>query len=161
MQSAVLSITQVHGGTAFNVIPDEVKLAGTVRFFDKAVQALIEKRMQDMAALVAQAHGCTAEVRYRRLYPATVNSVAETALCQRVLLDLVGEGSIDIDPQPLMASEDFAFMLEAKPGCYIWAGNGAGEGGCAIHNPHYDFNDRLIPFGAAYWVRLAQTALPQ
>jgi hippurate hydrolase len=160
MRSAVLSITQVHGGTAFNVIPDEVKLAGTVRFFDKTVQALIERRMQDIAVLVAHAHGCEAELQYRRLFPATVNSAAEAELCQRVLRELVGEAKVDTDPQPLMASEDFAFMLEAKPGCYVWAGNGVGEGGCAIHNPHYDFNDQLIPFGAAYWARLVEAALP-
>jgi hippurate hydrolase len=160
LQSAVLSITQVHGGSAFNVIPDEVKLGGTVRYFDKAVQALIRQRMEEIATLVARAHGCEATLRYDALFPATINSTAEAELCVRVLRDLVGEDRVDADPQPLMASEDFAFMLEAKPGCYIWAGNGAGDGGCSIHNPRYDFNDDLIPFGAAYWVRLVETALP-
>jgi hippurate hydrolase len=116
--------------------------------------------MQDVAVLVARAHGCEATLRYRRLFPATVNSKAEAELCQRVLFDLLGEDKVDTDPQPLMASEDFAFMLEAKPGCYVWAGNGDGDGGCAVHNPHYDFNDELIPIGAAYWVRLVEAALP-
>lgn len=159
MQSAVLSITQIHGGTAFNIIPNEVRLAGTVRFFDKAVQSLIALRMKDIAVLIAHAHGCEAELRYQKLLPATVNSRAEAELCLGVLRELAGDDKIDADPLPLMASEDFACMLEAKPGCYVWAGNGVGQGGCAVHNPGYDFNDQLIPFGAAYWVRLVETAL--
>lgn len=159
MQSAVLSITTVNGGSAFNVIPDEVRLGGTVRFFDTEVQALIERRMADISTWVAQAHNCEAILRYTRLFPATINSPAESELCLQVLRDLVDESQINTNPRPLMASEDFSYMLEAKPGCYIWAGNGDGDGSCSVHSPNYDFNDDLIPHGAAYWVKLVQTAL--
>jgi hippurate hydrolase len=115
--------------------------------------------MKDIAVLVAQAHGCEAELRYQRLLPATVNSRTEAELCLGALRELAGEDQVDPSPAPMMASEDFAFLLEARPGCYVLAGNGVGKDGCAVHNPNYDFNDQLIPLGAAYWVRLVETAL--
>ncbi len=160
MRNAVLSLTRVNGGSASNVLPGEVELAGTVRYFDADIQALVEQRIAEVAHHVARAHGCLATLRYGRLFPPTINAPAETKLCAGVLRDLVGAERVDTNPQPVMASEDFAFMLQAKPGCYIWLGNGDGDGGCGVHNPHYDFNDRAIPFGAAYWVRLVETALP-
>lgn len=160
MRNAVLSLTSVHGGSAFNILPREVELSGTVRYFDADVQVLVEQRIAEVADHVARAHGCSATIRYGRLFPPTVNTPLESALCFRVLSELVGKGQVNNNPQPVMASEDFAFMLQAKPGCYVWLGNGDGEGGCGVHNPHYDFNDNAIPFGAAYWIRLAETALP-
>lgn len=160
MRNAVLSLTQVHGGSANNVLPQEVELSGTVRYFDSDVQALVEQRIAEVAEHVARAHGCRATVRYNRLFPPTVNSVRESLLCKSVLEELVGKDSVETNPQPFMASEDFAFMLEAKPGCYIWLGNDDAEHAASVHSPHYDFNDRALAFGAAYWVRLAETALP-
>jgi hippurate hydrolase len=161
LKAAVLSITSVHGGSTFNVIPDCVELTGTVRYFDKSVQALIEQRMAKIVSALAEAHGCLAELRYEKLFPATRNWPDETALCVRVLQELLGEDKVDTDPRQLMASEDFAHMLEATPGCYVFAGNGDDEGSCSVHNPRYDFNDEVIPFGGAYWVRLVETALSQ
>jgi amidohydrolase len=160
MQSAVLSITRIEGGSAFNVTPDRVELSGTVRFFDKAAQALVERRMAEMVDLVVRGHGCRSTLHYEKLFPATVNATEETLLCARVLAELVGEGNVNTDPVPQMASEDFAFMLEAKPGCYIWAGNGEDEASGGLHSPHYDFNDELIPYAAGYWLRLVEAALP-
>jgi amidohydrolase len=160
LHATVLSITRVTAGANFNVIPSQAELEGTVRYFDEAARSLIQRRMTEIASHIAAAHGCRATIDYRKLFPATVNWPKETALCRAVLQDLVGSDRVEVDPQPIMASEDFAFMLEAKPGCYIWAGNGEGEYGCSVHNPHYDFNDALIPFGAAYWIRLVERALP-
>lgn len=161
VKAAVLSITSVHGGATFNVIPDRVELTGTVRYFEKDVQALIEQRMANIVTCVAEAHGCLAKCSYEKLFPATRNWPEETALCARVLRELLGNDKVDTDPRQLMASDDFAHMLEATPGCYVFAGNGDGEGSCSVHNPRYDFNDEVIPFGGAYWVRLVETALSQ
>jgi hippurate hydrolase len=160
VKAAVLSVTSVHGGSAFNVIPDRVELQGTVRYFEKDIQALMERRMAQIVTGVAEAHGCVAAFRYENLFPPTRNWPEQTAMCVEVLQALFGKEKVDTDPQPLMASEDFAHMLESTPGCYVWAGNGEGEGAYSVHNPRYDFNDELIPFGAAYWVRLVETALP-
>ena len=101
-----------------------------------------------------------ADVRYERRYPATINTVDETRICADVLARVFGEQRVNRVPAPLMASEDFAFMLQERPGCYIWAGNGDGEGSCMVHNPRYDFNDELIPLGATYWVELVRSYLP-
>jgi hippurate hydrolase len=106
------------------VIPSTVELSGTVRYFERNVQALIEQRMRHIIAHVAEAYGCSGSLRYDKLFPPTINAPEEAALCTDVLRALVGEDHVDTDPQPLMGSEDFSFMLEAKPGCYILAGNG-------------------------------------
>jgi amidohydrolase len=160
VSSAVLSVTRIQGGSAHNVIPDEVELSGTVRYFDTDVEKMIAQRMEEIVTLVARAHGCSGTLNYQRLYPATINSSNEAAVCSSVLCDLVGTEHVDTNWTPLMAGEDFAFMLLEKPGCYIIAGNGDGTGGCSVHNPNYDFNDQLIPYGAAYWVRLVEASLP-
>ena len=160
IKSAVLSITQIHAGANYNVIPNEVFIAGCARYFDPAVQDMIEANIRRTAESVAAAFGATVEVTYERRYPSTINSEAEAQLCADVLTRVAGAERVNTNPAPLMGSEDFAFMLQAKPGCYIWAGNGAGEGSCMVHNPGYDFNDDVIAYGATYWVHLAQTALP-
>lgn len=160
MQAAVLSVTKLQAGSSFNAIPDQVELGGTVRYFDPQVQHLVQRRLDALASGIAQAYGCTAKLHYRRLFPATVNAPAQTALCRQVLNDLVGAANVISDPQPLMASEDFAQMLQAVPGCYIWAGSGGGNHQAKLHSPHYDFNDALIPLGAAYWIGLVEQALP-
>lgn len=159
-KAAVLSVTRFAGGSAYNVIPERAALAGTVRYFDPAVRERIEERLRATASGIAAAHGVEAVVRYDRRYPATLNSPAETEFCARVLTAAFGADRVDTDPRPLMASEDFAFMLEARPGCYVWTGNGDGEGSCMVHNPRYDFNDAVIPYAATYWVKLVEAALP-
>ncbi len=159
-KSAVISVTKIHAGDAYNVIPNSVHIAGCARYFHPAVQSLIERRMTELSKQIASAYGATASVTYEPRYPATINSEEEAEFCAGVLKDLVGEDRVNTDPTPMMGSEDFSFMLQAKPGCYIWAGNGRGEGSCMVHNPNYDFNDEGIPWGIAYWVQLVEKYLP-
>lgn len=160
MHSAVLSVTRITAGETYNVIAQTATLCGTVRYFDPDDQTLIQNRLQSLSQNIAAAYGAEAEVKYRIDYPPTVNSEKEAAQCARVLKDTFGHEHVDTNPAPLMAAEDFAFMLQSLPGCYIWAGNGSeGPHACMVHNPHYDFNDELIPLGALYWVKLVETLL--
>ncbi len=161
LDAGVVSVTQVHAGDTWNVIPQELVLRGTVRTFKREVQDLIEQRMRTIVAGIAAMFEMTASVRYERRYPATVNSEAETTNAARAAAAVVGPANIDSDPMPEMGSEDFAFMLEEKPGCYIWLGAGRGQedGGPGLHNPHYDFNDDALAIGASYWVTLAEQQL--
>ncbi|MEN2991039.1 M20 aminoacylase family protein [Tistrella sp. BH-R2-4] len=159
LASAVVSVTQIHGGDTWNVIPEEMVIRGTTRSFSPDVQAMIEARLASIAEHTAAAHGCTASLRYERRYPATVNTAPETARADAAAMLVVGDAAIDRNPVPSMASEDFAFMLHQRPGAYVWLGNGPTDGGCLLHNPAYDFNDDAAPIGASYWVRLVETVL--
>jgi hippurate hydrolase len=160
LDSAVLSITQFFaGGEAYNVIPAEARIGGTVRAFRPEVEDAIEAAMERLCAGIAAAHGVQAALDYRRGYPPTVNAAAEADACRRVLVDLVGEDNVRSDMRPSMGAEDFAYMLREKPGCYVWIGNGLAEGGCMLHNPRYDFNDDILTLGACYWVKLVETLL--
>jgi hippurate hydrolase len=160
LEPAVLSVTKFHSGTAWNIIPNEAVIGGTVRAFSEAVQTQVEQRIRELCAGTALSHGATISVRYERRYPPTVNTSAEAELCASVATALVGAERVKRELKPAMGSEDFAWMLQARPGAYMWLGNGTGSvGGCMVHNPGYDFNDAVLPVGAAYWVRLAQTAL--
>ena len=168
IDAGVLSITQIHAGSATNVIPDEATLIGTVRTFTVAVLDLMEQRMRDIAVHTAAAFGAEVDFRFHRNYPPLINHASETAFATRVMRDIVGEASVEATVEPTMSAEDFAFMLQEKPGCYVFIGNGEGEhrafghglGPCNLHNPSYDFNDELLPIGATYWVRLAEAWLP-
>jgi hippurate hydrolase len=167
IDAAVLSVTIIKAGDATNVVPDDAFISGTVRTFDERVTDLIDERMRRVAELTAQAHGATAEVRFDRYYPATVNHATESAFAADVAAEIVGAGNVVRSVEPTMGSEDFSFMLRARPGCYLWIGNGDGAhraaghglGPCQLHNPSFDFNDELIPLGATYWVRLAERFL--
>ena len=160
LEPAVVSVTKFHSGTAWNVIPNEAVIGGTVRAFSEAVQSQVEERIRQLCEGTAASHGATISVRYERRYPPTVNHPEEAALCLRVARELLGADAVNDNPRPAMGSEDFAWMLRARPGAYVWIGNGNGSvGGCMVHNPGYDFNDAILPTGAAYWVRLAETAL--
>ncbi|HTN66084.1 MAG TPA: M20 aminoacylase family protein [Burkholderiaceae bacterium] len=167
LDAAVLSITQIHAGSATNVIPDDASLIGTVRTFSVPVLDLIESRMQQIAEHTAAAFGATIEFRFKRNYPPLINHVEETAFALNVMQELVGAERVVANVEPTMGAEDFAFMLQEKPGCYVFIGNGEGGhrasghglGPCNLHNPSYDFNDDLLPIGATYWVRLAQAWL--
>jgi hippurate hydrolase len=162
IDAAVLSVTQIHTGSATNVIPDEATMAGTVRAFTTEVLDLIERRMKEIAEHTAAAFGAQVEFRFKRNYPALVNHAKETALAVEAMQSVVGNDNVNPQADPTMGSEDFAFMLQAKPGCYVFIGNGDGVhremghglGPCNLHNPSYDFNDDLLPIGATYWVRL-------
>ncbi|MDE2358760.1 MAG: M20/M25/M40 family metallo-hydrolase, partial [Betaproteobacteria bacterium] len=155
-----VSVTQVHGGDTWNVIPQEVVLRGTVRTFKREVQDLIEVRMRGIVAGIAATFDMQASLRYERRYPATVNSADETANAARAAAAVVGDAHVERNPTPEMTSEDFAFMLQAKPGCYVWLGAGAGADPPGLHNPRYDFNDGVLAIGASYWVTLAEQQLP-
>ena len=128
-----------------------------MRTFKPEVQALIEESIGRVARGIAQAHGATAEVRYKRGYPPTVNSEAETHHAGKVAAAVVGQGMVNPDVAPVMGSEDFAFMLEQRPGSYVWLG--AGEDEPNLHSPHFDFNDEILPIGASYWARLVEETL--
>ncbi len=158
LDAGVVSVTQVHAGDTWNVIPDDIVLRGTVRTFKKDVQDTIERRMKTILDGIAAMFEMKVTLRYERRYPATVNSATETQHAIAAAAAVVGAERIDTDPMPNMASEDFAFMLEAKPGCYLWLGSG-GEGTANLHNPRYDFNDDALAIGASYWVTLAEQRL--
>jgi amidohydrolase len=159
LDSAVVSVTQIHGGDTWNVIPDEVVLRGTTRSFKPEVQDAIEAAMRRIAEGTAAALGAQVELRYERRYPPTINSEAETEIAAGVAAEVVGAGNVDRNLLPTMGSEDFAFMLRERPGCYIFVGNGTGAKGVGLHNPHYDFNDEILPVGASYWARLVERVL--
>jgi amidohydrolase len=159
LDGAVVSVTQIHGGDTWNVIPDEVVLRGTTRAFDPQVRDALEPAIRRVAAGVCASLGATMEMRYERRYPPTVNSAAETEFAAATAAALVGADKVRRDLLPSMAAEDFAWFLQERPGAYIWIGNGSAEDQAALHNPHYDFNDEILALGASYWARLAETAL--
>jgi len=160
--SAVLSITQVHGGNTWNAIPDTMVLRGTFRCFNQPIQQLIENRIRQIVEAIAQGFDLTAKIIINPEnpgYPVTHNTDAETAIAVQVAQELVGIDKVNLHPVPSMGSEDFSFMLKEKPGCYVWLGNGSSDGGCLLHNPHYDFNDQILTVGASYWVKLVEKVL--
>ncbi|MFZ6757274.1 M20 aminoacylase family protein [Undibacterium sp. Ji50W] len=167
LESAVLSVTQIHSGSATNVIPDDATLIGTVRAFSTEMIDLIEKRMQAIAEHTAAAFDAQVDFQFNRNYPPLINHAKETAFAAEVMRSVVGDDHVNAQVEPTMGAEDFAFMLQAKPGCYAFIGNGDGDhrdmghglGPCNLHNPSYDFNDDLLPIGATYWVRLAEAHL--
>jgi amidohydrolase len=164
--AGVISVTMIHAGAATNVVPDSCELQGTVRTFSLEVLDLIEERMQQVAESISAAFGARCEFAFKRNYPPTVNHPAEAAFAREVMTGIVGAANV-IPQDPTMGAEDFSFMLQAKPGAYVFIGNGDGAhremghggGPCTLHNPSYDFNDDLIPLGATYWVQLAESWL--
>ncbi|HTS94854.1 MAG TPA: M20 aminoacylase family protein [Stellaceae bacterium] len=156
LDGAVVSVTQVHGGDTWNVIPDEVVLRGTTRSFKPEVQDLIEDGIRRIAEGVAASQGAKVRIRYERRYPPTVNTEKETEIAAGAASEVAGAANVIRDYTPSMGAEDFAFMLQAKPGCYVLIGNGESA---SLHNPHYDFNDEVLPLGASYWARLVEREL--
>jgi amidohydrolase len=167
IDTAALSITQIHAGSATNIIPDQATLVGTVRTFTTEVLDLIEQRMQAIAQHTAAAFDAQVDFEFKRNYPPLINHAKETAFAVEIMQSVVGAQNVDTKIEPTMGAEDFAFMLQEKPGCYVFIGNGDGahrDGGhglgpCNLHNSSYDFNDGLLPIGATYWVRLAEAYL--
>jgi len=159
LEGGVVSVTQIHGGDTWNVIPETVVLRGTTRSFSPAVRDQIEPAIRRIADGVCSACGAQMELRYERRYPPTINSAAETEIAIAAAASLVGDSNVKRDMLPSMAAEDFAWFLEQRPGAYIWIGNGSAESGGMLHSPHYDFNDTILPLGASYWVRLAESIL--
>ena len=164
VDSAVISLCAMQAGDlhAMSVIADSAKLVGTVRSFKPEVQALVERRLNELCAAVAQGFGAKAQVRYERLYPATLNTAVEARFAGDVAASLVGEAQVVRDLEPSMGAEDFSFMLRVKPGAYLRLGQGMaqGESGCHLHNPGYDFNDEVLPLGAALHASLIEQGMP-
>lgn len=160
--SAVISVGAVQAGhlDAMSVIPDRATLVGTVRTFKDSVQNMIESRMRDLVAGIALGFGGSARLEYKRSYPATINHAEHAHMVADVASELFGEDQVIRDLVPSMGAEDFAFMLKAKPGAYFRLGQGGAENGCFLHNPHYDFNDAVIPRGAAMFAGIAQRLMP-
>ena len=164
IDSAVISLCAMHAGDlgGFSVIPDSATLVGTVRTFSPAVQDLVERRLTELCGAVAMGFGASAVVHYERLYPATVNTAPEAAFAGQVAASLVGQEHVLREVEPSMGAEDFSFMLQVRPGAYLRVGQGAenGVGSCSLHNSRYDFNDEILPLGAALHASLVEQAMP-
>jgi amidohydrolase len=156
LDACVVSITRFQAGTANNIIPQTAWLNGTVRTLRPATRAKVEKRIHEIAAGLAEASGASARVEYRRGYPPTINHEAQTDFAAGVARKVAGDAHVDANTPPTMGAEDFSFMLEARPGAFIFIGNGDSAG---LHHPSYDFNDDVLPYGMSYWVELVETAL--
>ena len=161
LDSAVLSVTMLNGGSAFNVIPDTVTLGGTARAMVASTRAAMEQKIRDISALTAKAHGCLVEVDWQPGYPPTVNTETEALRAVDVARAVVGSNKVHVNMPPSMVAEDFAFMLEERPGAYIWLGAGEAVEGKMLHNTGYDFNDDVLPVGASYWSQLVESELPR
>ncbi|NCA00170.1 MAG: M20/M25/M40 family metallo-hydrolase, partial [Betaproteobacteria bacterium] len=153
----------IHGGEAANVIPQNVTMRLTVRAFNPDIRAMLKQRITDLVQSQAQTLGVQADVDYDWRYPSLINDEASTAFAKQVALDWLGDKGVMPNLAPLTGSEDFSFMLQECPGCYLIVGNGQGEhhhtGGCMVHNPGYDFNDAILPIAASYWVQLVNAFL--
>ncbi len=165
--AAVISVGRMEAGSAYNVIGETAELELSVRTLDPDVRNLVEQRIRELAENQACAYGCTSEIRYERGYPVLINAAEPTAFAVEVARKTFGADQVVDDTQPLTGSEDFAFLLERVPGCYLLVGNGDNghaegrwAGGCMVHNPHYDFNDACLAVGARLWVGLVEQYLP-
>ncbi len=157
--AGVISITQIHAGDTWNIIPESVLIRGTARSLSPDVRDRLEAEMEHRARLVAETFGARVEFDYQRRYPATINTSAETDIARAASEAVAGENTIRQDMPASMGAEDFSFMLQKKPGAYIWMGNGSAEGGRNLHNPNYDFNDDALTIGVQYWIEVARRAL--
>ena len=157
--AAVVSVTRFQAGHADNVLPEKAVLGGTVRSFCGELQDALEEGLRRVCSGIEATYRVVIELRYERGYPPTVNAAEPCAIAREVARHVAGEGKVFTQLAPSMGAEDFAYMAKVVPACYVWLGNGPGEGGCMLHSPHYDFNDEIIATGIRYWVRLAQRVL--
>ena len=157
LEKVVISITQFHSGTTHNIIPNDALINGTVRTLSKEAQLLIVKRLKELCKGYSRGVGGKIKLDYNYGYPPTVNHQRETKFAAEVAKEIVGIQNVDINAKPIMASEDFSYMIEKRPGCYFHVGQGVGA---AVHNPKYDFNDELSPIGASFFVKLVENANP-
>ena len=159
LDAAVVSVTKIHGGDAYNVIPQTAQLSGTVRAFTPEVMALVESAMRRIAKGTAEAFGASAEIDFRLIFAPTINDANEAEFVAGICAAVAGADNVNRNPNLIVASEDFSFMLEKVPGCYFNIGNGAGEGACEVHNPSYDFNDGALAMGASVFARIVESRL--
>ena len=158
-ETAVVSVTRLQAGDAYNVIPQSAQLGGTVRAFSLDVMGLVERALERIATGVAASYGARARIDFRPVFNPTVNAPPEAEFAASVCAELVGTENVERNPPLIMASEDFSFMLDRVPGCYVNLGNGDTEGACEVHNPGYDFNDEALPLGASFFARVVETRL--
>tara|TARA_B100001146_G_scaffold212797_1_gene212533 strand:- start:231 stop:1409 length:1179 start_codon:yes stop_codon:yes gene_type:complete len=158
VDKALISITKIHGGTAYNVIDDEVKLSGTIRTFKPETRSFIEKRIEEIANGIAKAHGAEANIEFDLInkYPPTINSKKESEFAAKIAKQMVGEENVNTDIDPSMGGEDFSYLLNKKPGSYLYIGQGDENHKAHLHTTKYDFNDNLLPIGVNYWVNLVK-----
>ena len=164
LNSAVVSITMVNAGTVSNVVPDDMQLTGSLRYFSKQVGDEVKEKIKNIVEGVSQSMGASATFESVPNYPATINTPKHAEVCANAAAMIVGENNVLRNEQPTMGSEDFAFLLNASEGAYIWIGNGlvpedSPKGGCLLHNTQYDFNDEILPIGASYWIQLVKNIL--
>jgi len=164
LNSAVVSITMVNAGTVSNVVPDDMQLTGSLRYFSKQVGDEVKEKIKNIVEGVSQSMGASATFESVPNYPATINTPKHAEVCANAAAMVVGENNVLRNEQPTMGSEDFAFLLNASEGAYIWIGNGlvpedSPKGGCMLHNTQYDFNDEILPIGASYWIQLVKNIL--
>ena len=160
LDSVVVSVTQVNAGSGFNIIPQKADFIGTIRTISSNTRINVHKQFTDICEATALAYGCFAEVSIIKGYPVTVNHIEESEKAIKVASSLFGPESVKTNLPPSMGAEDFAYMLEKKPGSYIWLGAGEGKSGCMLHNTKYDFNDNVLPLGISYWEQLVKSELP-
>jgi len=159
LDAAVVSVTRFHAGHADNILPEQAVLGGTVRTFKPELQNMLEEGIGRICTGIETTHRVRIELHYARGYPPTINAEEPSSLCREVARQVVGADKVMTHLKPSMGAEDFAYLSRVVPGCYVWLGNGPGEGGCMLHSPHYDFNDEIIATGIRYWVRLVEQAL--
>lgn len=159
LDAAVVSVTRFHAGHADNILPEQAVLGGTVRSFQPELQDALEAGLARICTGIETTHRVRIELHYERGYPPTLNAAEPSALCREVARDVAGAENVLTHLKPSMGAEDFAYLSRVVPGCYVWLGNGPGEGGCMLHSPHYDFNDEIIATGVRYWVRLVEKSL--
>jgi len=164
LNSAVVSITMINAGTVSNVVPDDMQLTGSLRYFSKEVGDEVKEKIKNIVEGISQSMGASATFESVPNYPATINIPKHSELCANAAAMVVGKNNVLRNEQPTMGSEDFAFLLNASEGAYIWIGNGlvpedSPKGGCMLHNTQYDFNDEILPIGASYWVQLVRNIL--
>ena len=161
LEAGVITIAHIEGGFTFNVIPESVRMRGTARWFLPEVGDLLEEKFKAIVTGVATAMGANAECTFFRAYPATVNEAESTEIAARAAATVVGDARSRKLPQPTMGGEDFSFMLNEKPGAYLFLGGGKGEGDAMVHHPKYDFNDEILPIGASWFATLAEQVMPR
>jgi hippurate hydrolase len=159
LKAAVVSVTKVHAGDTYNIIPDRARFGGGIRCFDPALREKLKTRLCEVVEGVAAACGARAAVEFVSAYPPVLNDERATATAAAAAAEVAGSAAVEAAAQPLLVSEDFSYMLEKRPGCFLFIGNGDGPGSCMVHNPGYDFNDDILAVGASYWVRLARNFL--
>jgi len=157
----VVSITQIHGGNTWNIVPEDVVLRGTCRYFKPELRQVLTDALTRISDGIAATHGVQTSFAYYKPIPPAVNAAGPTEMATQAAVMVAGDGNVQRNVLPSMGCEDFGFMLAARPGCYLWIGNGPIVDGVGLHSSRYDFNDEILPLGASYWSRLVESALPR